>query len=184
VTTLTNKEAAKLVFMAASVFPGKQETDLGMTAKAWMMILSDIPYQVAEAALIKVLSTAKFFPTPAEIREAALNFTPGPPSAENAWKEVREYISSGHNSIQLDYNGVKPEWSHSLIEKTVNQIGLRDMFKNETPGILMAQFIKIYNRNLEEFKDRSETERVLKLTNCQGLLSPKEEHHEHIGLQD
>jgi hypothetical protein len=174
VISLTVEEAAKLVYVAASVFPAKQDSNLALTAKTWMMILSDIPYQVAEAALIKVLSTSKFFPVPADIREMALSFVPGPPSAENAWGEVRDYISSGHNEIQYQYNGVKPEWSDPLIEKTVSQIGLREMFNCENINILMAQFIKIYNRNKDESKDRNETERVLKLTNCQGLLEVKQ----------
>lgn len=171
---MTLEESAKLVYMAASVFPAKQETDLKLTAKAWMMILSDIPYKIAEAALIKVLSTVKFFPVPADIRAAALTFIPGPPIAEEAWKEVRKYISSGSNSIKYDYNGVKPEWSNEIIKITVDQIGVRSMFCHENMTILMAQFIKMYNKNLDIFKDKIETERVLKLTGGQGLLETRE----------
>jgi hypothetical protein len=171
---LTLEESAKLVYMAASVFPTKQDTDLKLTAKAWMMILSDIPYKIAEAALIKVLSTTKFFPVPADIREAAISFIPGPPSAEEAWKEVRKYITSGSNSIRYQYNGERPEWSHEIIKTTADQIGVWDMFNCENMNVLMGQFIKMYNKNLEISKDKIETERVLKLTGGQALLEDKE----------
>lgn len=42
--------------------------------KLWSLVLEDsIPYERAERALVKVLRTAKFFPTAGEVREAAIS---------------------------------------------------------------------------------------------------------------
>ena len=141
--------------MAASVFPGKQDTDLKLTAKAWMMILNDIPYKIAEAALIKVLSTAKFFPVPADIREAANSFTPGLPTAEEAWLEV--YRNARVNGIYRP-----SEWSSEVIKEAVNGIGWRNICYSENLGIERAHFMRIYDTLKKRQEDNILNEKVLK----------------------
>jgi hypothetical protein len=72
---MNQQEAAKLVAFALANFPTMQERDMKPTAVLWFQMLSDIPFEVAERALMKVLATAKFFPSVAEIREAAVQIT-------------------------------------------------------------------------------------------------------------
>jgi hypothetical protein len=87
------------------------------------MVLEEISFKVAEAAVRKVVSTHTFFPVPAEIFQAAMGFRlDKPPSAEAAWAEVRKVITSGHLAIQYHYNGEAPQWSHSLEESLNKQI--------------------------------------------------------------
>jgi hypothetical protein len=167
VILLTLEESAKLVYMAASVFPGKQDTDLKLTAKAWMMILNDIPYKIAEAALIKVLSTAKFFPVPADIREAANSFTPGLPTAEEAWLEV--YHNARVNGIYRP-----SEWSSKVIKEAVDGIGWRNICYSENLGVERAHFMRIYGTLKKRQEDNILNEKVLKLTGGQALLETEE----------
>lgn len=54
-------------------------------------MLTDVPYEVGEQALLYVLSTAKFFPTVAEIRAAIVKVsTPDLPSPMEAWSIGRK----------------------------------------------------------------------------------------------
>lgn len=174
---MNNQEVSKLLIMAKSAFPGRSpdnQQELEALTTVWRMVLNDIPYKLAEAALIKVLSTNKFFPAPAEIKEAAYSLMPWPSSAEEAWEEVRKVITSGHCSIEHQYNGWKPKWSNEVIKKTVNEIGLRELFDSENIGITMAQFKKHYDNNKMAHKERVLNQSILMLTGADKLLESNE----------
>jgi hypothetical protein len=170
---LTEQEIARLICMTTAAFPlkkeltGEQQDDL---ITVWRMVLNDIPYKLAEAALIKVLSTNKFFPAPAEIKEAAYSLIPGPPTAEEAWAEVREVITSSHLLTEYQYNGWIPQWSHELVKKTVREMGFRELCASENIGITMAQFKKHYDNNKTAHKERALNQSVLMLTGANKLL--------------
>jgi hypothetical protein len=135
-----------------------------------LLVLSDIPYNLAQAGLIKVLKTSKFFPAPAEIWEAAYSLVPGPPSAEEAWAEVRGVITSGHLLTAYQYNGWLPRWSHELVEKTVREIGFRELCASENISIAMAQFKKHYENNKAEYREKKINRSVLIATKNVELL--------------
>jgi hypothetical protein len=170
---LTEQEIARLICMTTAAFPlkkeltGEQQDDL---ITVWRMVLNDIPYKLAEAALIKVLSTNKFFPAPAEIKEAAYSLMPGPPTAEEAWEEVREVITSSHLLTEYQYNGWIPQWSHELVKKTVREMGFRELCASENIGITMAQFKKHYDNNKTVQKERALNQSILMLTGANKLL--------------
>jgi hypothetical protein len=147
-------EILKLVSLALASFPNMQEKDPEPTVVIWEKFLKDIPYELAEKALTKVIITSKFFPTIAEIREAAMSFSTSElASPEEAWGEVRKYITSGTNSIRFQYAGERPTWSNPIIEKTVDQIGLREMFESENQEYLRSQFMRIYEANFDREKN-------------------------------
>ena len=95
---MTLQEVKKLLTLTVANFPSLQEKDLRSTALLWQKMLGDIPYDVAEKALIMVLTKAKYFPTVAEIREAAAELQFGRPmAADEAWglvlDAIRHYLS-------------------------------------------------------------------------------------------
>lgn len=105
------RDALKLVAVAASAFPGMQQKDLRATAELWAELLGDLDYRLAEAALARVLLTAKYFPTIAEIREAAMEIKQpegGLPSPESAWEEVLQQVR------KVGWIG-EPKWSHPAV---------------------------------------------------------------------
>ena len=53
---MTNKEIVSLLAMATANFPSYQERDLKPTMLLWRETLSDMPFDIAKASLIKVLS--------------------------------------------------------------------------------------------------------------------------------
>ena len=129
---MTDQEIMKLTYMALTAFPLKRELSgpqMDELIRVWGLVLADIPYPVAAAAVLKVLSAAKFFSTLAEIREAAYSLLPGPPSAEEAWGELYRYITSGSNAIRFKYDGIGPSFTNPLLQKTVEQFGVRSLFE-------------------------------------------------------
>ncbi len=60
--------------MAAAGFPSLQQRDVKWadTVTLWALVLEDVPYDLGERAMIDVLKKSRFFPAPAEVREAAI----------------------------------------------------------------------------------------------------------------
>ena len=138
---MTPKEIKKLISWAAAAFPGMQEKNLGPTAELWHKMLSDLPYEVAEKALVKVLSSAKFFPTVAEIREAAVLLTrPMMPTHSEAWGLVRQAIWDYSAYREKDALEALPP----VVSRVVKDIGWREICLSEEPDIIRAQFRKAY----------------------------------------
>ena len=72
---MNTTECLKLLAVIAATYPNsgaaKASDDvLKMTAQAWAAALSDIPYNIASNAMIGIIKTQKFAPTPADIRVA------------------------------------------------------------------------------------------------------------------
>lgn len=141
---MTKAEAIKLVAIAASAFPMQQERDLAPTALVWFQVLGDLEFNHAQMALTVVLNKTKFFPSPAEIREAAALLKPQELiSADVAWGEVLH---------EVRYTGYArtPEWSDPLIGKAVEIAygGWRqacETMQAETLGVDRKHFSDIFN---------------------------------------
>ena len=141
---MTLKEATNLVGLAIANFPNMQEKDMRPTAKLWMQMLSDIPYSIAEKAILRSLSTAKFFPTVAEIREAAVLLTkPEIPTAIEAWGEVMNAIRRyGYYRPNEALASMTP-----ITQSIVKKIGWREINKVWPTGLTEAESEELH-RNL------------------------------------
>lgn len=147
---MNKQEIKNLIAWAAANNPHLQEKDLRPTASLWARMLSDLPYQVAEAALMKVLSTSKFFPSVSDIRAAALELsTPRPPSALEAWAEVTRAISRyGYYNPEEALASMSPP-----VAKVVRLLGWREICISEEPGVLRAQFRKAYEAQVDRDRE-------------------------------
>lgn len=142
---MTFEQALELVTIAAAAFPHMQEKDLRPTAQLWAQMLGDLDYRVAKAALTKVLSTARYWPTIAEIREAAAEIKPtesGLPSPEAAWEEVLAQVR------KVGWIG-EPTWSHPAVGRAA--LALYGSWQNlcaslteERMAADRAHFMRIY----------------------------------------
>lgn len=138
---MTRQEIAVLVALAAGNHPHVQ--DLGATADLWLMMLGDLPFDVAKTALGKVLATSRFFPTVAEIREAAASLRPaGAPEPELAWAEVLDQIR------RVGAYGT-PVWSHPAVGRAAEALyggwlKLCENLMTETLGVDRAHYMRIY----------------------------------------
>lgn len=121
--------------------------------RLYVEMLSDIPPQILEAAVKKLIMTNKFLPSIAEIRETAygikgtISSTAAPDESE-AWGEVVKAIQS------VGYYG-KPKFSHEAITTAVNNIGWQDicMTTNDGMNTLRAQFRRAYQLAAQRQKD-------------------------------
>lgn len=121
--------------------------------RLYVEMLSDIPPQILEAAVKKLIMTNKFLPSIAEIRETAygikgtISGTAAPDESE-AWGEVAKAIRS------VGYYG-KPKFSHEAITTAVNNIGWQDicMTTNDGMNTLRSQFRRAYQLAAERQKD-------------------------------
>jgi hypothetical protein len=142
-TTMNRSEIKKLIGWAAANFPHLQDKDLSPTAELWFKLLPDMPYDIAEKALIKVLATAKFFPTVAEIRAAASDLcAPRVLSSGEAWEQVRKAIRRYGYYAQKE----TMELLDPVTAKAVECVGLTEICYSEEPDIIRAHFMKIYDQ--------------------------------------
>lgn len=141
---MTKDEIGTLIALTAANFPNTQERDLRPTLNLWKEMLSDMPFDVAKAAVIKVLSTARFWPTVAEIREAATHLTqPHIMSSAEAWGLFeRSNDRYGYYRPEEGMNMLNP-----LIRQTVRSMGgYRELCSSENVGVTRGQFMKIYEQ--------------------------------------
>ena len=170
---MTEKEIGSLLTLTVANFPQMQNKNMKDTLALWNSMLADIPFSVAKKALLKVLSSAKFFPTVAEIREAATMLVrPMVPTHSEAWglvrKAIMEYSSYREKEALESLNAV-----HPAIGKTAQDMGWRELCLSEEPDIIRAQFRKAY-----EVHCQREKEMAVLPAQIRGLIESSAKHLE------
>lgn len=141
---MTKQQISVLIALTAANFPNMQERDMRPTANLWQELLSDIPFEVAKAAIIKILATARFWPTVAEIREAAAAITnPHILSPAEAWALVEQANDRyGYYRAEEGMKSLPP-----LVQTIVKSLsGFREVCASEEPGVVRGQFMKMYDQ--------------------------------------
>lgn len=163
---MTFDEAMKLAMIAMAGFPGIQDKNVRPIALIWSRVLEDVPYEIAEQALMRVLARVKYFPTAAELREAVLEMTSEElPTAWEAWAEVRRTVQKyGFYEPQAAQSDLNP-----LVWKAVSVIGWREICLTDEPEIVRAQFVRVYDTLLRRERD----ERSLPMALRAGGYLPK-----------
>lgn len=134
---MNRKEIVNLLGIAVANFPRLQEKDMKPTVVLWEKSLKDLSYEVAEKALLKVLSTSKFFPTVSEIRQAASDLTqPRTMDAIEAWGLIGQAIRKFGSYREADAMAWLPE----DVAQMAQQFTWREICLNENPDTLRAQF--------------------------------------------
>lgn len=147
---MNKREAAKILSVLAAAYPRVEVSQ--ETIAIYTQFLQDLDYGRVQAAVIKHIATSTFFPSIAELRQAALDMSTDDrlPLPGEAWEEVVKQMKI------IGYTG-KPQFSHELIEKTVQAMGGWINLCQSTEGMVdRAHFIKIYesyrSRHMEETK--------------------------------
>ena len=137
---MTKKEAAKIVaFLAAAYQNARVSVE---TSEVYENLLQDLDFETAKRACARLISTSKFLPTIAEIREAATDLKLGPMrTGGEAWGEammaVRKYDRSE-----------SPKWSEPIMAEAMRLWGSWVDFCNspaDDPGG-RARFIELYEQ--------------------------------------
>lgn len=159
---MTKEEAIlRIIKPYSAVFPNSAK----MQPEAWPIYaqaLSVLSLEEVSAAMLKLMDTCKFFPTIAEIKEAARSIKvtadgSAVPAAAEAWGEIMQ---------QARRNGMDRKWEFSCpeIEYTLKMFGGKQMIcmmpESDAPTC-RAQFMRMYNEICEKQKTERENNAVL-----------------------
>ena len=140
-------------------FPNSKADD--DTLLLYVMALDDMPFGEFRAALTKLLKTSHFFPTIAEICEAAESIRQTAEGSKaldagQAWGEVMHLVRTCH---------VYKPWTYSTpdVEQAVKQFGKQELctLGEADVNTARAQFRRIYEDVVSRRKDKEQNERVL-----------------------
>lgn len=148
--------ALQTYFPRYNLLPNRQAMDL------WYMELRDIPAEAIMAALRKWISTEKWPPSIAEIRELCSEVQEGKlPDWGESWAEVAHAIRR--------FGWARPEEALASMSPTtqaaVKRIGWMELCQSENPETIRAQYRQIYEivskRAVEERKMPTELKAVI-----------------------
>lgn len=140
---MTDAEVAKLVAVMMGAFPSAKVTP--ETSKVYERMLRDLDYPAANAAVERLLATARFMPTVADIREAALSLNLGEtrPGGE-AWGEVLRLI--GRWGARRYDQGWELPTNDAVLRQTVGSLGWVNLCDSENQAADRARFIELYDK--------------------------------------
>lgn len=137
------ESVAEILATAAMVYPHANITP-GLI-RVYIEYLKDIEPQTLDQAVKTCVSTCKFFPTIAEIREAAAEITmrsAGVPAPAEAWGEVVEQMRRVGSYRQ-------PEFSSPVISRVVGFFGWRELCLSENLVADRARFLQAYEAEVQ-----------------------------------
>lgn len=156
---MNKTDFGKFVMALKTYYPKENLLPNNQAVELWFNQLSDLEYEVAELALNKWVSTNKWSPTIADIRETALDVEVGEaPDWGEAWENVLHAIRY-YGSWQQE------EAMNSLDDVTrqvVRQMGYRDLCMSENIVADRANFRMMYERAMQRKRQDSQLPQSLK----------------------
>jgi hypothetical protein len=140
-----NQKITQALAILTAAYPNNKIT--GETIRVYQITLQDIPGDVLEKAILHLTTTNKFFPTIAEIRDAAYLIMVGTnkiPSAYEAWGEVQNEIARCGDYFRYTIQTNTPAYSHPLIELAVKKLGYKQLCYSDNLVADRAHFFKVY----------------------------------------
>ena len=138
---MTKQEFATFAMAIRTYYPKENILPNQPAMELWYRELQDIPYNVAEAALRKWVSTNKWSPSIAEIREIATTVTCGSiPDWGDGWEEVLMAIRRyGTYREEEAVNSLD-----DITRQCVKRLGFRNLCLSENINQDRANFRTIY----------------------------------------
>jgi hypothetical protein len=112
--------------------------------EVYAQTLGDLPEPLLSAAAMDCLSTCKFLPTVAELREAAARLALGArglPTALEAWGQVKAQV------VRVGHRG-EPHFDDPVLARSVDVLGWRDYCLSDVDQepSWRARFVQIYDQ--------------------------------------
>ena len=147
-------ETVQLLAVINAAFPNIQITEAMVSL--WYELLGDIDFNLAKAAVKKLLLESPYPPSIADIRKRAVEIlTPEEEKidAAEAWGEVERAMRFyGFYREAEALESMSPR-----VAKVVRWMGWRDICLSEEPGVVRGQFLKMY----EQVTEREQKEKLL-----------------------
>lgn len=133
-------EVTRVFGMLSAAYPQAGVT--AATLAVYVRYLADLDGQILDSAAADCITRSRFFPTVAEIREAAAQVRElryGAPSPGEAWQEVTA-------AFREVGNWGTPSWSHPRIAEAVRQVGgWRNLCLSDNQAADRARFLELYS---------------------------------------
>ena len=155
-----------LVVLAGSSYPSMQNKDPFPIVRSWVLMLSDIPFEILKAAVVRVCRDSEFFPSVAQIVEASRELDPRNPklpTAAEAWEEVQKQIMSVG-----PYRA--PAYSCETVKRAAQAIGWRQLCEGDNPEADRAHFMRIYDSMRSKHREYEENNKALQLSGMSELV--------------
>jgi len=153
---VTKQEFALLASAIRTYYPKENILPNQQAMELWYRELQDIPYPVGEAALRKWVSTNKWSPSIAEIRETATTVSHGEiPGWGEGWEQVLHAIKK----YGMYNPGAALASMDPLTRKAVERVGFREICMSQNIATDRANFRMVY----ENLADREKTRQQLSL---------------------
>jgi hypothetical protein len=153
---MNKQETTKIIGVLMMAYPRyadnyKDINKLNSTIDLWCELLGDIPYNVANIVIQKLILTSEFPPTIADIRKQVANITNKEHlDSASAWGEVQKSVTSyGWNKYE--------EMKENVSNKTLQVIGMIGwtnicMCELDQLNTLRSQFMRMYDSVNERSK--------------------------------
>ena len=172
---MDKKEFSMLVMAIRTYYPKEQILPNQQAMELWYRELQDIPYAVAEAGLRQWVSTNKWSPSIAEIREITTNIQQGSVADwGEGWEQVLTAIRKyGTYRIPEAMESFDP-----ITKKCVERLGFRNICLSENINQDRANFRMIYEQLAEREKKEMQLseplQQLIQGISNSGLLEMKE----------
>ncbi len=157
---MTKEEFKKVALAIKTTYPSSKILETQEAMDIWYMMLKDLDYRVCQTAVLELISTSKFPPTIAEIREKCSHLTsPGIKDWGEAWEDVQRSI--GKYGMYQTQEAL--ESFDELTRKCVTRLGYRNLCVSENESADRANFRMIYET--EANRKRTDNQLPLALRN-------------------
>jgi len=134
---------AECIAVLVASYPKERVTET--TLGAYIRALDDIDEDLLSAACARLVKTSEWFPTIATIRGIAAEMMTPLPTPEEALRQVQAVVEWGRTRYTETPPRVDP-----LVDRAVRDLGGYHTFRTtDQPGILTAQFLKLYREMRE-----------------------------------
>ena len=122
--------------------------DLAETLTMYEELLADVPYATLKAAAKQHLTTSRFFPTIAELRQPAMALAqPARESAMEAWGSVTDMFNRGEYYFYEGGICRAPTWANPITARVVKCMGgYFELCKSTNLTADRARFIEAYDQ--------------------------------------
>jgi len=153
---MNEQQVLRLLRVIRGAYPRVTFTD--DTIDAYTVMLKDLPYELAQRAVVDLIRTSQWPPTVAEICRRAAELVDPLPDVDEAYEAARR--AAREHSPYDDQNRAL-EALHPLVRQALLTVGIETMAYTDQPMIAAAQFRQVYERLRESQLIRRQTERGL-----------------------
>lgn len=155
---MTTDEAGLLIATLAAAYPRQQLAPL--TVEIYTRNLADLDHDLATAAVSRIIATSKFFPTIAEIREAAAETATNLPTAAEAWEMAVNFTRLVQSDGALATQELPLEVHQAIravggtweIRTSENTVALRAQFRDTYEDIRRRAIEQVTLANVAELE--------------------------------